>query len=315
MLIHVQVPSDAELQHQARIIIYDDDDPWNQTSADNAEWLIRFKRDVGLAPQETGPGLSFDEAASSWRYQNGGSGFSPPFVHPKEPPPPYTEDVQVKMDNRVYAVKAKTAASFLKNLSGRYQAPALVFCSRELEAELNAFVNSEKVKGRFPSDDAIRAQARKIVGMPTTSADDPELLQKFKALHGLDAVPQPQQQQQQVIGYPELDEQFLAEFDKDIENMDFSGLDIFQFPAKQASPDSQDIANIISAAHGDQSAPFGFEEQRGQEYEYADLHRVHAATSSPLRRRASEKLAQKSGLMFPSVSQIGTDLYGLPENM
>ncbi|KAH6984022.1 hypothetical protein EDB80DRAFT_656524 [Ilyonectria destructans] len=33
------VPSDVELQHQARWILYDDDGPWNQTAADNAEWL------------------------------------------------------------------------------------------------------------------------------------------------------------------------------------------------------------------------------------------------------------------------------------
>ncbi|KAF6833952.1 C2H2 type zinc finger domain-containing protein [Colletotrichum plurivorum] len=42
------VPSDQELQHQARFIVFEDGDPWNQTSADNSEWLRRFKRDVGI---------------------------------------------------------------------------------------------------------------------------------------------------------------------------------------------------------------------------------------------------------------------------
>ncbi|UPK93409.1 hypothetical protein LCI18_004344 [Fusarium solani-melongenae] len=42
------VPTDEELQHHARCILYDDDDPWNQTAADNPEWLLRFKLDVGL---------------------------------------------------------------------------------------------------------------------------------------------------------------------------------------------------------------------------------------------------------------------------
>ncbi|KAF5017463.1 hypothetical protein F66182_10607 [Fusarium sp. NRRL 66182] len=42
------VPSDDELKYQARWIVYDDDDPWNQTPVDNAEWLQEFKRDVGL---------------------------------------------------------------------------------------------------------------------------------------------------------------------------------------------------------------------------------------------------------------------------
>lgn len=50
------VPTDEELQFQARWIVYDDDDPWNQTAADNAEWLQRFKRDVGMV-KDAGPGL------------------------------------------------------------------------------------------------------------------------------------------------------------------------------------------------------------------------------------------------------------------
>ncbi|UPX17049.1 uncharacterized protein EKO05_0007426 [Ascochyta rabiei] len=42
------IPTDEELQHQARYIVYDDDDPWNQTAADNSQWLREFKRDVGI---------------------------------------------------------------------------------------------------------------------------------------------------------------------------------------------------------------------------------------------------------------------------
>lgn len=44
------VPSDAEIQHHARWIMYECDDPWNQTAADHPEWLWRFKRDVGIVP-------------------------------------------------------------------------------------------------------------------------------------------------------------------------------------------------------------------------------------------------------------------------
>ncbi|KAH7007593.1 hypothetical protein EDB80DRAFT_893853 [Ilyonectria destructans] len=42
------IPTDEELQFQARWIMYDDDDPWNQTPADNPDWLQDFKRDAGL---------------------------------------------------------------------------------------------------------------------------------------------------------------------------------------------------------------------------------------------------------------------------
>ncbi|KAK0388563.1 hypothetical protein NLU13_4806 [Sarocladium strictum] len=44
------IPTDAELQHQARWIIHNDDDPWNWTAADSPEWLANFKRQVGLVP-------------------------------------------------------------------------------------------------------------------------------------------------------------------------------------------------------------------------------------------------------------------------
>jgi len=37
-------PTDASLQKQARIIIYEYDDGWNQTAADNAAWLDAFKQ-------------------------------------------------------------------------------------------------------------------------------------------------------------------------------------------------------------------------------------------------------------------------------
>ncbi|KAF5486842.1 hypothetical protein CGCS363_v013117 [Colletotrichum siamense] len=51
------IPTDQELQHQARFIVFEDGDPWNQTSADNLEWLRRFKRDVGI-PTKTDHGFT-----------------------------------------------------------------------------------------------------------------------------------------------------------------------------------------------------------------------------------------------------------------
>jgi hypothetical protein len=42
-------PTDQMLQDQARIVIFGSDDPWNQTSADNAQWLEIFKRDHSIA--------------------------------------------------------------------------------------------------------------------------------------------------------------------------------------------------------------------------------------------------------------------------
>ncbi|USW49292.1 Putative Homeobox domain, HTH CenpB-type DNA-binding domain, Homeobox-like domain superfamily [Septoria linicola] len=40
--------TDEMLQRQARIVLYDNDDTWNQTAADNIEWLDLFKKAHGL---------------------------------------------------------------------------------------------------------------------------------------------------------------------------------------------------------------------------------------------------------------------------
>lgn len=42
------VVTDEMLQRQARLIVYDSDDSWNQTAADNPEWLELFKQACGL---------------------------------------------------------------------------------------------------------------------------------------------------------------------------------------------------------------------------------------------------------------------------
>lgn len=45
--------TDDMLQREARLMIYDDDDPWNQTPADNPSWLSLFKIGYGLAGTAT----------------------------------------------------------------------------------------------------------------------------------------------------------------------------------------------------------------------------------------------------------------------
>ncbi|KAF4494909.1 Homeobox 4 [Fusarium agapanthi] len=42
------IPTDEELQYQARWIMYDSHDVWYQTPADNLDWLTEFKRDSGF---------------------------------------------------------------------------------------------------------------------------------------------------------------------------------------------------------------------------------------------------------------------------
>lgn len=56
-----QIVTDEMLQKEARRFVYCDDDPWNQTPADNAEWLRLFKEGVGL---EQGSGIRVEPSNS-----------------------------------------------------------------------------------------------------------------------------------------------------------------------------------------------------------------------------------------------------------
>jgi Homeobox KN domain len=46
------IPTDKELQDQGRLIVFDDDDDWNQTAADNERWLatLKFQHGIGEDP-------------------------------------------------------------------------------------------------------------------------------------------------------------------------------------------------------------------------------------------------------------------------
>ncbi|AEO66951.1 uncharacterized protein THITE_2115555 [Thermothielavioides terrestris NRRL 8126] len=210
------VPSDEELQHQARWIIYEDDDPWNQTAADNAEWLRRFKRDVGLLTDPSLPGLP---ATISWNLSQGGSGFSPPYLFPNPLNPAHAAPFQANSTDDLVAVTMRegakpvtahgaTANRFCQALTTRHDPPPSVFCSRELERELCEFVTAQVVahgRAGFPDDEAIRERARAFLAgqggaaAPATAvagaggdggggyaartpADDPVLLGKFKEM-------------------------------------------------------------------------------------------------------------------------------------
>ncbi|KAK3956224.1 hypothetical protein QBC32DRAFT_157034 [Pseudoneurospora amorphoporcata] len=188
------IPSDKELQRQARWILYQDDDPWNQTAADNAEWLRRFKRDVGILTHSSLPGLP---ECTQWSAAQGGSGFEPPYLFPNPNAQVTTveTDIPIKMKEakRIFVAERQTANKYVRGFKTRWQRPAVVFCSRELEKGLVEFVTGcvmgtgdeggggGGTRGMmFPSDEAIRAKAREIQKMSTTSADDAVLLEKFK---------------------------------------------------------------------------------------------------------------------------------------
>jgi hypothetical protein len=175
------VPSDAEIQHQARWIIYGDDDPWNQTAADNAEWLQRFRCWAGISEKQ-GPGLPTTRA---WALEQGGSGFAPPYLYPKGRCGQFDENLQVAMEDGAKAIPAEkvSANSFLYDMTHRFPQPGSIFCSRELEQGLINMTETYFARmGVLPSDEAMRAHAKSVVNMDATAADDTVLLGKFRAM-------------------------------------------------------------------------------------------------------------------------------------
>lgn len=74
------------------------------------------------------------------------------------------------------------ANQFLETLLSENSRPANVFCSRELEAGLVQFVKKNVTDtGRLPTDAAMQMRAKDIINAIETAADDPVLLEKFKA--------------------------------------------------------------------------------------------------------------------------------------
>lgn len=174
-----------------------------------------------------------------WRVKDGGTGFLPPFVKPKEGKHiGFTEFTPVLIDDRPYPVSKDTAESYVRALcSGQYRFPATVFCSRELEDGLNAYVEECMMVLYVPTDDDLRAKGREILGVERTAADDPKLLEAFKAMHVLWGG--------NVNGVNKL----LPEEDPDNNTTEFiSGMDMLVLDARQLS--STDLAAEFSAQSG-----------------------------------------------------------------
>jgi hypothetical protein len=260
-----------------------------------------------------------------------GTGFSPPYVCPNNPPAvtKFKQDVPVSIRDKVYNIKARTAGKFLESMQQRWQKPALVFCSRELEEGLNEFVRNKMTTGSFPTDEDLKTKAREILGVAHTSAEDPELLAKFKAMHGVPSTTQPGDN----LPIFEIDDQLLADFDTELSNMDLTNLDvptlsqdismdmnIFGSPSLHmmgfhSEMDFQSLGSAVSSSSSSsqtsllsqslasspgRGAPLKSPSKGpGMAPDFAEMAKVHAATASPLRRRASAKMVEQSGIEMP----------------
>lgn len=74
------IPTDEMLQSEARRIVYDCDDPWNQTCADNPTWLGVLKRDNGLCDMPDAENLGLHELGLVPPYATDGGLRQPPAI-------------------------------------------------------------------------------------------------------------------------------------------------------------------------------------------------------------------------------------------
>ncbi len=230
------------------------DDPWNRTAADNAEWLLRFKRDSGILPAVGGPGLP---DATAWAIRDGGSGFAPPYTFPQATMSPIPTDgagnVKVRMrdEGPLFPAEPSTANKFLQSFTSRFPAPATVFCSRELESGLEALVQSSTAAGEaFPSDDVLQAKAREIIGMEKTAADDEVLLGKFKDMvKAKTAAGQPAIQTQTIPEVPDVDAMDTlpypteSEMNDILQSMDFDFVEAADLDVEDDARRTGELAN------------------------------------------------------------------------
>lgn len=198
----------------------------------------------------------------------------------------------------MYNVRKETAGRYLRDLrAGRYQAPASVFCSRELENGLNTYVDDCITNHIIPTDDDLRARAREILGVDNTAADEPKLLERFKAMHVL---------WQQDSGADISDaagniEQISPGQLPDFSLPNFTG-DVNMYAAFDLQMDSMDLSTDFSAGMvtpSGQAEKDMASEMDDALFEFEGIVGMTGGTSSALRRKASNRLAQASGFANP----------------
>lgn len=163
------------------------DDPFNRTAADNPEWLLRFKRSVGILAAADDGGLSDllwpvtgSGDANQWRDVSMSWDTSGPGA-----PVPLAEQ-PMELDNGALHSLDLGSAELID--VPPVSNPGLVFANRDIEDKLVQFAVSEVASsGRMPADEALQARAKEISGLEVwqaqmTAADDPVLLAKFKLM-------------------------------------------------------------------------------------------------------------------------------------
>lgn len=145
-------PDDADLQRQARIIIYEVDDDWNQTAADNRDWLDAFKQ-----RHLRSPGASVSAGRSPLTLESVARSLAPgqPALTPTTAGPSRGTSSPAVTEPGVRPVKI--SPFFLNDAN----------CYRRIARELARFVAStmspNNPNRHVPSDEELQHQARWIM--------------------------------------------------------------------------------------------------------------------------------------------------------
>jgi len=169
-------PDDATLQKQARIIIYEFDDGWNQTAADNSEWLTAFKN-RHLVPAMAGGGGGGGGSAQSQSLLSG----SPLTLESVQQTSPMSSTFGLPLTAAAASSSAAAASCLLSPSvagSGSGSSRSLPLktspwflndtnCYRRLAKELTRWVNATMSPNNpnyhVPSDEELQHQARWIL--------------------------------------------------------------------------------------------------------------------------------------------------------
>lgn len=151
-------PTDEDLQRQARIIIYEFDDGWNQTAADNLTWLEAFKArhppDGSSPPTGTSPSFSLQQTNPSVRDT------------------PQTSTAATKSPLAPVGAGPNACYDAAAAAKGEFQSTGPVFlndanCYRRLARELGRWVaatmSPNNPNSHVPSDAELQHQARWIL--------------------------------------------------------------------------------------------------------------------------------------------------------
>jgi hypothetical protein len=153
-------PTDEDLQRQARIIIYEFDDGWNQTAADNVFWLAAFKErhpvDGVSPPQDSSPAFSLQKSTNAsmtaadtpFTKTSSGPSMQSPYcsMHRARPRPTETDTNLLK------------ASTMFLNDANCYRRLA-----RELRRWVSATMSPLNPSSHVPTDAELQHQARFIL--------------------------------------------------------------------------------------------------------------------------------------------------------